>query len=63
MTSDTPAGAVRLEDVVEITASVVPDATQFSFDLRTADKIFTLTAESQEMMVKWGFAISQVCVV
>ena len=59
MTSDTPAGAVRLEDVLEITASTVPDADKYSFDLRTADRIFTLSAESNEMMVKWALAVSQ----
>eukprot|EP00618_Florenciella_parvula_P026676 CAMPEP_0119487950 /NCGR_PEP_ID=MMETSP1344-20130328/13878_1 /TAXON_ID=236787 /ORGANISM="Florenciella parvula, Strain CCMP2471" /LENGTH=192 /DNA_ID=CAMNT_0007522855 /DNA_START=57 /DNA_END=631 /DNA_ORIENTATION=+ len=59
MTSDTPAGAVRLEDVLEITASIVPDADKYSFDLRTADRIFTLSAESNEMMVKWALAVSQ----
>ena len=65
MTSDTPVGTakpkgtVRLEEVLDIAASIVPDAGEYSFDLCTADRVLTLRAESNETMVQWALAVSQ----
>ena len=55
--ASTPAGAVRLDDVVEVTASVVPDAPPHAIDLRTTDQLFTLAADSDADMVSWALAI------
>jgi hypothetical protein len=56
--AETPAGAVKLDEVLSVEDSVVPDAPPNSIDLRTKDRIFTLAADNSTEMVNWALAIT-----
>ena len=51
-------GEVDLKEIVAIDISHVHDAPSHSLDLISADRHYTVTADSQEIMLKWAYAIS-----
>eukprot|EP01041_Mallomonas_annulata_P000091 gene91-124_t len=51
-------GSIDLSTVTGIVTSKVFDAPQFSIDLVTPEKHYTLAAESQQDMIRWAFAVN-----
>ena len=51
-------GEVDLKDIIAVDASHVHDAPSHSLDLISADRHYTVTAESQQEMLRWAYAIS-----
>ncbi|NDD59051.1 MAG: hypothetical protein EBZ47_07385, partial [Chlamydiae bacterium] len=51
-------GEVDLKDIVAIDVSHLYDAPSHSLDLISADRHYTVTADNQETMLKWAYAIS-----
>jgi hypothetical protein len=56
----TPAGAVSLSDVLSVETSIVNDAPANSIDLRTADHLYTLAADSEVDMINWAVAVTSI---
>jgi PH domain len=51
-------GYVDMSRITDVQPSVMSDAPPFSFDLVSADKYYTLAAESQSTMIRWVYAIN-----
>lgn len=53
-----PLGEINLENIKEVIYAKVHDAPEFSLDLVSSDKHYTIAAESHAAMVKWAYALS-----
>ena len=51
-------GYIDMSRITDVQLSVISDAPQFAFDLVSAEKYYTLAAESQATMIRWVFAIN-----
>lgn len=49
-------GELDMGTIVDVTFSKLFDAPEFSLDLMTIQKHYTVAAESHAMMVKWAYA-------
>lgn len=50
-------GEVDLKEIIAVDLSHIHDAPSHSIDLISAERHYTVTADSQEIMLKWAYAI------